>query len=452
MKKNSHKIFHQRLKLPTILSLLLLLSNFPQNAASTTKSTNSRRSGFYIDNGQNQTIINRVPRNIMNSDYEYKILNLLGLPDYLRNVTIKAPPIKRSAPKFLLDIYKNVPPFADPTSRHIRQKREVSSEFGLTDKSLDTIEKSDVIMTFVAQKKHGAPGVKPDRLNRIWFDVRSVKENDTFLSAELRLYRDRFEKNSTNRSFRITVHRFVSSTNGERKMIYVDVVDTEFDRVGWITLNISESLNFWINNNPRDNRGLNLVFHTLGESGYRQSNPEEIGIVGFDGDLEKQPFMAGFFRSSKWPRFGLNNDLDDEDDKEESDDEENDEDDNTGRTKRSGGSKFRDLLKTRGKKLCTRKEFHINFKELGPFSDWIVAPETLNAYFCDGRCRFPLSNNVTSHAMIQAFVHFHTDESIPEPCCVPAKLSPISLIYYVDENTPKLEIYQNMIVDECRCQ
>ena len=471
MKKNSQKIFYQRLKSPTILPLLLLLLNFSQNAASATKSTNSRRSGFYIDNGQNQTIIHRVPRNIINSDYEYKILKLFGLPEYLQNVTIKAPPIKRSAPKFLLNIYKNVPAFADATSRHVNQKREVSSEFGLTDKSLNTIEKSDVIMTFVAQKKHGAPGVKPDRLNRIWFDVRSVKEDNTFLSAELRLYRDRFEKDSTNREFRITVHRVVSSKNGEREIIYVDAVDTEFERVGWITLNISESLNFWINNNHRDNRGLTLVFHTLDGSGYRRSNPEEIGIVGFDGDLEKQPFMAGFFKSSKLLRLGLNNDLDDEDDEEydkneeeeDSDDEEydnddsSDEDDNDRRTKRSEDSEFRDLLKklTKEKTLplpCNRKEFHIDFKELGSFRDWIIAPETLDAFSCDGRCSFPLGAGATKHAMIQALVHLKADKSIPEPCCVPAKLSPISVLYYVDENTPLLKKLENMVVDKCSCQ
>ena len=270
MKKNSQKIFHQCLKLPTILPLLLLLLNFSQNAESTTKSTNSRGSGFYIDNGHNQAIIHRAPRNIKNSGYR-------------RNVKIKGPPLNHAATQFLLNIQK-------------------------------TIESNDVVTTFVAQKKYGAPGVNPDSLNRIWFDVRSVKKHEKFLSAELHLYRDSFKKNSSNRKFRITVHRVVRSKNGERKKIQVDAVEAEFERVGWIILNISESLNFWINNSPRDNRGLTLTFHILDESGYRRSSPEEIGIVGFDGELEKLPFMAGFSKRSKNPRFGPVEDFDNEDD------------------------------------------------------------------------------------------------------------------------------------------
>ncbi|GAB6023644.1 Bone morphoproteintic protein 4 [Chamberlinius hualienensis] len=105
------------------------------------------------------------------------------------------------------------------------------------------------------------------------------------------------------------------------------------------------------------------------------------------------------------------------------------------------------------KPLCHRKNLYVNFGEIG-WSDWIIAPDGYSAFYCDGRCSYPLSDhlNATNHAIIQTIIHSSRPQSTTATCCIPTVLSPISMLYYDEHGTVVLQQYEDMVVDGCGCR
>ncbi|KAH9495051.1 Bone morphogenetic protein 2 [Bulinus truncatus] len=105
------------------------------------------------------------------------------------------------------------------------------------------------------------------------------------------------------------------------------------------------------------------------------------------------------------------------------------------------------------KNLCKRHNLYVNFDEVG-WNDWIVAPDGYNAYFCHGECMAPLPDfaKATNHAMLQARVYKVNPSSVPMVCCVPVKMSSMSMLYRDEQGKTILKVYQDMSVDECGCK
>uniref|UniRef100_A0A8B9BB65 Growth differentiation factor 7 n=1 Tax=Anser brachyrhynchus TaxID=132585 RepID=A0A8B9BB65_9AVES len=116
---------------------------------------------------------------------------------------------------------------------------------------------------------------------------------------------------------------------------------------------------------------------------------------------------------------------------------------------RAGGRGHGKKAKTR----CSRKPLHVNFKELG-WDDWIIAPLEYEAYHCEGVCDFPLRSHLepTNHAIIQTLMNSMDPESTPPSCCVPSKLSPISILYIDSGNNVVYKQYEDMVVETCGCR
>lgn len=102
-------------------------------------------SGLYIDNGVDQTIVQRFMTRQEKKEVEHEILNLLGLQNRPRPAA-STKTLGSSAPKFLLDVYKSL--LDTPCSRSTR------SEFNLSGRDLHAIDESDVIMTFTSNSKY----------------------------------------------------------------------------------------------------------------------------------------------------------------------------------------------------------------------------------------------------------------------------------------------------------
>ncbi|KAA0711244.1 Growth/differentiation factor 6-A [Triplophysa tibetana] len=115
----------------------------------------------------------------------------------------------------------------------------------------------------------------------------------------------------------------------------------------------------------------------------------------------------------------------------------------------SGGGKGGGRRRTR----CSKKPLHVNFKELG-WDDWIIAPLDYEAYHCEGLCDFPLRSHLepTNHAIIQTLMNSMDPESTPPSCCVPSKLSPISILYIDSGNNVVYKQYEDMVVESCGCR
>ncbi|MXQ92328.1 hypothetical protein E5288_WYG014936 [Bos mutus] len=110
-------------------------------------------------------------------------------------------------------------------------------------------------------------------------------------------------------------------------------------------------------------------------------------------------------------------------------------------------------LELRAALRCSKKPLHVNFKELG-WDDWIIAPLEYEAYHCEGVCDFPLRSHLepTNHAIIQTLMNSMDPGSTPPSCCVPTKLTPISILYIDAGNNVVYKQYEEMVVESCGCR
>ncbi|XP_066601960.1 protein 60A-like [Prorops nasuta] len=421
--------------------LTLVLFNMLISHYGPTITRAERISGLYVDNGLDQTVVHRVVSQREKREVEHEILNLLGLPERPRGASHKGhgvngdrPQVKRSAPKFLLDIYKN----ALEEDENDKPMKHKISEFDLSGQDLRAIDQSDVIMTFAAHN-HRVPGVRHERGKRLWFDVSEVPAGENIIAAELRLYRNMEVKRRYRGSYMVTAYRVLRTEDGTRELQYVDAVNTTVGREGWLTLNATEALQHWVNN-PEGNRGLYLSVHPADRS-VHEMKPEDVGIVGFRGDADKQPFMVGYFKSSGVRERKIRQKRD------------------ARRKKKSDSSSldyrtnpYTDPVVQYNSRTCKIQTLYVSFKDL-QWQDWIIAPDGYDAYYCSGECNFPLNAhmNATNHAIVQTLVHLLNPGKVPKPCCAPTKLSPVSVLYFLDESNVILKKYKNMVVKSCGC-
>lgn len=100
---------------------------------------------------------------------------------------------------------------------------------------------------------------------------------------------------------------------------------------------------------------------------------------------------------------------------------------------------------------CCRYHMWVSFKEIG-WDSWIVSPDGFDAYYCKGKCsgRFKPAN---THTLVQTAVRKKANTTVPKPCCVPKRLTPLSLYHYDDSDPPELVMttHKNMIVKSCAC-
>ncbi|XP_061585161.1 southpaw [Cololabis saira] len=101
--------------------------------------------------------------------------------------------------------------------------------------------------------------------------------------------------------------------------------------------------------------------------------------------------------------------------------------------------------------LCRRVDMWVDFEHIG-WDEWIVHPKRYNAYRCEGECPTPLdgSFNPTNHAYMQSLLKRHHPEKVSCPSCVPTHLSPLSMLYYENDDLT-LRHHEDMIVEECGC-
>ncbi|KPM05156.1 bone morphogenetic protein-like protein, partial [Sarcoptes scabiei] len=85
--------------------------------------------------------------------------------------------------------------------------------------------------------------------------------------------------------------------------------------------------------------------------------------------------------------------------------------------------------------------------------DWIVAPPGFQAYYCKGECSYPMSMHInkTNHAIIQSLINSVNPAVVPQPCCIPTDLSPITFLYIDQHDKVVLKRYENMVVEGCGC-
>lgn len=391
-------------------------------------------SGIYVDDGM-QTILSHQLSSAETHEVEHEILELLGLPDRPRKRHIH-PSLRKSAPQFLLDIYRRLS--AEDEEANERAKRNIAdNEIYLSEEDRIAIEQSDIIMTFL-NKNHHHQEVRHERGKRLWFDISEITKDVSLMMAELRLYQNSiFSKFAHEKPLTLGVYQ-VEYSNGheELKLLSSKNVTTHYD--GWLELNVTSALKQWIHN-KKENKGLFIRAYFL-EKPDHEIKLDDIGLINSKGDDEYQPFMVGYFKGQELIKPVKNN--------------------QNVRTKRHAGGKRRRksernnplINPEHNPKSCQIQTLYVSFKDL-KWQDWIVAPDGYGAFYCAGECNFPLNAhmNATNHAIVQTLVHLMHPSKVPKPCCAPTKLSPISVLYYLDDSNVNLKKYKNMVVKSCGC-
>ncbi|XP_042241005.1 growth/differentiation factor 8-like isoform X2 [Homarus americanus] len=115
------------------------------------------------------------------------------------------------------------------------------------------------------------------------------------------------------------------------------------------------------------------------------------------------------------------------------------------RSRRNSGNNF---FCTNNKKesRCCRYQLVVNFIELG--WDFIVAPKTYEANFCNGECPFLYAHKYAHTSLVQKL---NSSNAHHGPCCGARKLSPMKMLYYDHDHKIKFDTIQDMVVDRCGC-
>lgn len=105
--------------------------------------------------------------------------------------------------------------------------------------------------------------------------------------------------------------------------------------------------------------------------------------------------------------------------------------------------------------LCCRQQFYIDFRVIG-WNDWIIAPPGYFGNYCEGNCPaymagVPGSASSFHTAVVNQYRMRGMSPGSMNSCCIPTKLSTMSMLYFDDEyNIVKRDV-DNMIVEECGC-
>lgn len=383
-------------------------------------------SGIYVDNGYDKTIFQEITNEGNRKYLREEILNILEIPiDIEEQKQEKSP---TSASSFLMDIYH----LTNENESKLLHEQELKNlqYFDVNDVGMNSINESDLITTLAARNSK-KPGVqKTTKVKRLWFNVSRLSPDDTITRGELKLFRN-IESGVSKRNkglVTINVYRIASDRDidGNRDMIFVDSVNTT-ESGGWVTLNVTESLHFWL----RDldvNRGLYLEAYSNG--GVENVRPEAVGIVSFQGVPEKRPFLVVYGnRKAVRRRRGLEY------------------------FQSSDKKTFQSIaMKQRLPTTCRKETLYVNFRDLN-LHNIIIAPRGYDAFFCNGPCNYPLNFNMnsTNHAIIQSFINLKHPDRAPKPCCVPSKTSTIHVIFRTSEDTIVIKKREDMTVDSCGC-
>ncbi|XP_012934739.1 nodal homolog [Aplysia californica] len=114
--------------------------------------------------------------------------------------------------------------------------------------------------------------------------------------------------------------------------------------------------------------------------------------------------------------------------------------------------KNRKWFRTGRKENCQIYDFEVDFNAIG-WGQWIIHPKRFNSRFCFGQCPSPIDVKYkpTNHAMLQTLMRMKRPNVAPLPCCVPTRLSPVSMLYF-EYDEIVVRHHEDMVADECGCR
>lgn len=117
-------------------------------------------------------------------------------------------------------------------------------------------------------------------------------------------------------------------------------------------------------------------------------------------------------------------------------------------TSRAKRTPERDCDEQSPEERCCRYPLEVDFEEFG--WEWVIAPKVYKAHYCSGECPF---------VFLPLYPHTHITQQAADrhqrltsgPCCTPAKMSPISMLYFDERGNIIYGTLSDMVVDRCGC-
>uniref|UniRef100_A0A3B4DLC2 TGF-beta family profile domain-containing protein n=1 Tax=Pygocentrus nattereri TaxID=42514 RepID=A0A3B4DLC2_PYGNA len=377
-------------------------------------------------------------------EMQREILSILGLPGRPRPHPPLRPP--SSAPLFMLDLYHAVSAEGDE-GPGLGLNQEGVIHAALPTLSTHTpplgtvVSEADTVMSFVNLVEHERDLLQPRPYwKEFRFDLTPLPQGETVTAAEFRIYKTLTMGQRANRTLHISVYEIQrEKRHRSPELVLLDMQSVPAGQEGWLAFDVTSASNHWLLH-PRSNLGIRLYVETEED---RSLSAGWVGLIGRRGPRSKQPFMVTFFRASQAPcrppRAVRHNNPRKKKNKYD-----------LPHPNRPGI--FDQHHANSGRQACKKHELYVSFSDLG-WKDWVLAPPGYSAYYCDGECDYPLGScmNATNHAMIQLVVHLIKPDEVPKACCAPTKLSPISVLFYDDNNNVILKKHRNMVVKTCGC-
>ncbi|CAD7000471.1 unnamed protein product [Ceratitis capitata] len=281
---------------------------------------------------------------------------------------------------------------------------------------------------------------------RLYFDVKSIPTEEKLRAAELQLTRDAISEAMLNErlanrdTYQVLAYDITRvGVRGKRSPSYLllDNKSAHLNGTDTVHLDVRRAVERWLAT-PRKNHGLLIEVRTgptLKPAPHHHVRLRRSVDEPHESWQHKQPVLYAYTADGKHKTRSIR-----------------DAAASSTRSKRAGHHR-RAHRRKNSDEICRRHSLYVDFADVG-WSDWIVAPPGYDAFYCQGKCPFPLAEhmNSTNHAVVQTLVNNLNPGKVPKACCVPTQLEGISMLYLNDQNTVVLKNYQDMTVVGCGCR
>ncbi|KAG8583951.1 hypothetical protein GDO81_008605 [Engystomops pustulosus] len=350
------------------------------------------------------------------NQFELRLLNMFGLkrrPTPGKNVVI---------PHYMLELYH----------LHSAQLADNQDKPPMDYQKERAASRANTVRSFHHEDSlEDLPESGEKTIQRFFFNLTSVPNEELITSAELRIFREEVQESIENdggKALRINIYDIIKPAAAASRGPVTRLLDTRLihhNVSNWESFDVTPAIVRWIAHR-QPNHGLAVEVTQLDyEKNVTKRHVRISRSLLPDKERWSQirPLLVTYGHDGKGHPLHK-------------------------REKRQARQRQRKRLKS----SCRRHPLYVDFSDVG-WNDWIVAPPGYHAFYCHGECPFPLADhfNSTNHAIVQTLVN-SVNSNIPKACCVPTELSAISMLYLDENEKVVLKNYQDMVVEGCGCR
>lgn len=329
--------------------------------------------------------------------------------------------VNHSAFNFMMNIYKE----------NKYQPRKYSNCYS-ANRDISLIENSDIIRSSLIYRSARTRKIG-NQIGEIEINCTDLHHKSMMSTFELKIYKE-FGTIKNKKSFVIFLfYEKLLNNNSNYDIIDSKIVNSDYQ--GWLTFNITETINESIKNNQE--RGYYII-----ATPRLNDNLYSLGVIHSDEFKETQPFLVGYYKYFD-SKIKFNNVI-------------------SASHKNKRDAKMTEGIKTKLRKLAPKNEMYSSFCsiksyeiDLSDWSDSVIAPKTLDMHHCSGGCDIAdiLShNNSNIHVAWQAMLSANRGSPLSAPRCVATDFRHFDMLYFGANEDVIYEAIPGTIATKCGCR